>query len=194
MKKFFSCLTFIILLGYPSLVIAKGLNNYIISNTQAGNIKVGMFRKEVLSFFDNNQIKERIEVGEEEWEFKVINIFLSNTVKPSMSIQMDSNCKGPCKILTMEIYDPKFITSKGIHVGNSFGELVEKHGLDKIYGVNKEAQFDCLFDKCEPIVYTRDLKNVGFILDSKGAQWRFGEELKLQDIPKQTKIKSIYLF
>ncbi len=194
MKILIYCLAFIMFSGNSSLLMAEEINKYLISSGKAGSIKLEMSRKDVLSHFDKSQINEKIDVGEEEWEFKVIDIILTNEIKPAMSLQMDSNCTKSCKILTMAIYDPKFMTSKGICVGKSIDELIEKHGVDKIHGVKKITQFECLFDKCDPIVYTVDLENVGFILDSNEADWSFGKFLKLQDIPKETKIRSIYLF
>ena len=174
------------------LSTAEDSKNYIVSTKKAGNFVIGMSKEDVFTLCNNNQIKEIVKEGEEDYYLE-LKIYLSQNKKPSITLQMDSDCTKSCIVSSMIITDPKFVTSKGISVGSSLLELSESYKIDAIYGL-VESNIPCLTEKCEPIVYTSTLNNVGFILDSKNGKWRYGNQIRINKIPKNTKISGIYLF
>ncbi len=192
MRKLIPVSALILILMTTCLSTAEDSKNFIVSTNRAGNFVLGMSKEDVFSLCNKNQIKELIKEGEEDYYLE-LNIYLSENVGPSISLQMDSDCTKTCIVSSMVITDSKFVTSKGISVGSSILELSESYKIDEIYGV-VESHIPCVAGKCEPIVYTTTLNNVGFILDSKEAKWSYGNQIKFGNIPRHTKISGIYLF
>jgi hypothetical protein len=187
-----SIITFFLVLITVSSLIAQDSKNLIVSTKKAGNFKIGMTKEEILTLCNNCKIKENIKEGEEDYYLE-IDIYISINEVPSISLQMDSDCQKNCVVESMVINDATFVTSKGISVGNSVTDLSKAYKISEIYGV-VESYIPCITGKCEPIIYTSEMENIGFVLDSKEEKWSFGNQVKLKDIPKDTKIKGIYLF
>ncbi|HET7215509.1 MAG TPA: hypothetical protein VFL79_18105 [Terriglobia bacterium] len=132
-------------LAIPPLHAAT--NDFLLTPEKAGVIKIGMSIDEVYLKVSRKHTK-LVDISNEGFFTPTLQIFLpgDSGSKPSVEVEIVCRCGPavptahpppwyvgtPWAVGDITVYDPKFHTARGIHVGSSLGELRKKYSL-KIY-------------------------------------------------------------
>ena len=155
--------------------------NYLIKKGKVGKINSKSIVKDIDSLFSNDSIVKRIGEGDYMFESEDKYLIYDNLNNHLLTLTPKQQHDANEKIETIQIYSNKFITSKGINVDSSFGDINKKHKISSIQNTINN------------IVVFVDEIDAYFIIDKKNfaLELRIGTEKKIEaiNIPLNSKIK-----
>ncbi len=151
----------------------------LIEQGSIGEVSVGDSRADLEASFGADRVQSSsIMVEGDEYEiWQVLDL------DGNVAFELDIDCDGGCKVDRITVLDPQYKTVGGLGVGSTFEEIQKKHsGLDIFAG------------ETGIMVYTKEMKQVAYILDSSGQVFEPEQEFGEDEILGETKVVSVYTF
>lgn len=157
-------------------------SNYLISKSQAGDIKIDMPIESLSKYFKNDQIVKSSRTAEG-MEYDVYEIY--NKKKSGILMVVEPDCERECNVNRIYLKSSKYKTKEGIGVGNKFYELNIKYNPEAIIGT----------ETGNIVYYTKEYGyGLGFVFSGKSLHAFPDKSFKEFEIPEDRGIIEIYIY
>ena len=162
---------------HPETTVSR---NYRISGDSVGNLRVGSSSDQVYEVLGKERLRKET-YQQEGMAYTAIEVYHDSLTKPSLVLMMNCDPQ-PCVVRNIAVRDPRYHTSKGMGIGDTYGQLKIAHKTAYVgWG---EGTFVAVAQDM-PVTFELDIKNIG---DDKLAK------LSAATLPDSTKIKGLFMY
>lgn len=162
---------------HPEIAVSR---NFRISGDSVGDLQIGSAMASVKEILSRERLRKQT-YTQEGTEFTALEVYHDSLPQPSLVLLMNCNPE-PCVVRHIAIKDSRYHTSKGMGIGDTFGELKASHKLAYVgWG---EGKFVAVAEDL-PVTFELDITQIG---EGNAA------DLTAATLPDSTKISGLFMF